>query len=61
MAYLYANYYIIYAFSIVAFMLSTSLIHDIYKEHQIAIRRAKFQFWKKASASIWFQRFYVWL
>jgi len=37
MAYLYVNNYITYAFSIVAFMLSTSLIHDVYKGHQIAI------------------------
>jgi len=38
MAYLYVNDYITYGFSIVGFMLSTSLIHDVYKGHQIAIR-----------------------
>jgi len=38
--------YITYAFSIVAFMLLTSLIHDVYKGHQIASRRVKFQFQK---------------
>jgi len=42
--YLYGNNYIAYAFSIIAFMLSTSLIHDAYKGHQIAIMRVKFQF-----------------
>jgi len=44
MAYLYVNNYITYAFSIVAFMLSTSLIQDVYKGYQIAIRWVKFQF-----------------
>jgi len=46
MAYLYVNNYITYAFSIVVFMLSTSLIHDVYKGHQIAIRRVIFHFLK---------------
>jgi len=41
MAYLYVNNYITYAFSIVTFLLSTSLIHY---GHQIAISRVKFQF-----------------
>jgi len=44
MIYLYVNNYITYAFSMLTFMLSTSLIHDVYKGHQIAIRRVKFQF-----------------
>jgi len=44
MAYLYVNNYITYAFSIVAFMLSTSLAHDVYKGHLIVIRRVNFQF-----------------
>jgi len=44
MTYLYGNNYIAYAFSIIAFMLSTSLIHDVYKGHQIAIRRVRFHF-----------------
>jgi len=39
MMYLYVNNYITYAFSITAFMLSTLLIHNIFKGHQIAIRR----------------------
>jgi len=44
---LYLNNYIAYALSIVAFMLSTSLIHDVYKGHQIAIiRRVRFHFLK---------------
>jgi len=30
----------------IAFMLSTSLIHDVYKGHQIAIRRVRFYFRK---------------
>jgi len=42
--YLYGNSYVAYAFSIIAFMLSTSLIHNAYKGHQIAILRVKFQF-----------------
>jgi len=42
----YVNNYITYTFSIVDFMLSTSLIHDVYKGHQIAIIRVKFQFQK---------------
>jgi len=44
MAVLYVNNYI--AFSIIAFMLSTLLIHDIFKWHQIAIRRVRFHFLK---------------
>jgi len=40
--YLYGYNYIAYAFSIIAFMLSASLIHDVYKGHQIAIMRVKF-------------------
>jgi len=44
MAYLYVDNYITYAFSIVAFMLSASLIHDVYKWHQLAIRWVNFQF-----------------
>jgi len=44
MTYLYVNNYIAYAFSIIAFMLSTSLIHNIFKEHQIAIRWGRFHF-----------------
>jgi len=43
MTYLYVNMYIAYAFSIIAFMRSTSLIHDIYKGHQI-IMRVRFHF-----------------
>jgi len=31
--YLYGNSYITYAFSIINFMLSTSLIYDAYKGH----------------------------
>jgi len=46
MTYLYANNYIAYAFSIIAFILSASLTHDVYKGHQIAIRRVRFQFQK---------------
>jgi len=42
----YMAYYIAYAFSIIAFMLSASLIHNVYKGHQIAIMRDKFQFQK---------------
>jgi len=38
MTYVYVNNYIAYAFSIIVFMLSTSLIHDFYKGHQIAVR-----------------------
>jgi len=34
--YLNANNHIAYVFSIIAFMLSTLLIHNVYKEHQIA-------------------------
>jgi len=37
MANLYANNYNTHAFSIITFMLSTSLIHDIHKGHQIVI------------------------
>jgi len=44
MTYLYVNNYIAYAFSIIDFMLSTSLIHDVYKGHQLAIRRVRFHF-----------------
>jgi len=44
MTYLYVNSYIAYAFSIIAFMLSTSLIHNVFKGHQIAIRRVRFHF-----------------
>jgi len=44
MTYLYVNNYIAYDFSIITFMLSTSVIHDVYKGHQIAIRRVRFQF-----------------
>jgi len=40
--YLYGNNYIAYAFSIITFLLSTPLIHDVYKGHQIAIMRVKF-------------------
>jgi len=46
MMYLYGYNYIAYTFSIIAFMLSASLIHDIYKGHQIAIMQVKFQFQK---------------
>jgi len=42
MVYLYVNNYIAYAFLIIAFMLSTSLIHGVYKGHRIVIRRVKF-------------------
>jgi len=42
----YFNSYIAYAFSIIAFMLSTSLIYDVFKGHQIAIRRVRFHFLK---------------
>jgi len=42
--YLYGNNYIAYAFSIIAFMLSISLIHDVYKRHQVATMQVKFQF-----------------
>jgi len=44
MTYLYANNYIAYAVSIIAFMLSTSLIHDVFKGHQMVIRQARFHF-----------------
>jgi len=44
MAYLYVNNYIAYAFSIAFFMLSTSLIHGVYKRHQITIRQSDFTF-----------------
>jgi len=44
MTYLYANNYIACAFSIIAFILSNSLIHNVYKGHQIAIRRVRFNF-----------------
>jgi len=40
----YVNNYIAYSFSIIDFMLSTSLIHDVYKGHQIAIRWVRFDF-----------------
>jgi len=43
---LYVNNYIAYAFSITAFMLSTLLIRDVFKGHQIAIRRVRFHFLK---------------
>jgi len=46
MMYLYVNNYIADDFSFIDFMLSTSLTHDVYKGHQIAIRRARFQFYK---------------
>jgi len=42
----YFNSYIAYAFSIIAFMLSTSLIYDVLKGHQIAIKRVKSHFLK---------------
>jgi len=42
--YLYVNNYIAYPFSIIDFMLSTSLIHYVFKGHQIAIRRIRFHF-----------------
>jgi len=51
MACLCVNIYITYTFSTVAFRLSTSLIHEVYKGHQIAIRQVKFQF-KKVSFRI---------
>jgi len=41
---LYVNNYITHAFSIIAFKLSTSLIHNIFKRHQIAVRWVKFHF-----------------
>jgi len=44
MTYLYVNNPIAYAFSIIAFMLSTLLIHDVFKGHQIAIRRVRFHY-----------------
>jgi len=44
MPYLYVNSYIAYAFLIIAYMLSTLLIHDVYKGHQIANRRVRFHF-----------------
>jgi len=44
--YLYRYNYIAYAFSIITFMLSASLIYDVYKGPQIAIMRVKFQFQK---------------
>jgi len=44
MTYLYVNNYIAYVFSIIAFMLSTSLIRDVFKVYQIAIRRVRFHF-----------------
>jgi len=37
MTYSYVYNHIAYTFSIVAFMLPTSLIHNIYKGHQISI------------------------
>jgi len=45
-AYSYGYNYIAYAFSIIAFMLSTSLIHDFYKGYQITIMWVKFQYQK---------------
>jgi len=42
--YLHVNNHITYAFSIIAFMLSTSLIHNVFKWYQIAIRRVRFHF-----------------
>jgi len=44
MTYFYVYNYIAYAFSIIAFMLSISLIHYVFKGHQIAIRRVRFHF-----------------
>jgi len=44
MTYLYVNSYIAYSFSIITFTLSTSLIHGIYKGHQIAFIRVRFNF-----------------
>jgi len=52
MTYLYVDNYIAYTFSIIAFMLSTSLIHDVFKGHQTAIRQSDFIFRKYAFASI---------
>jgi len=43
---LYVNSYISNAFSIIAFMQSTSLIHRVFKGHQIAIRRVRVYFLK---------------
>jgi len=36
--------HIAYGFPIMTFMLSTLLIHDVYKGRQIAIRRVRFDF-----------------
>jgi len=44
MPYLHVNNYIACAFLIIAYMLSTLLIHGLYKGHQIAIRRVRFHF-----------------
>jgi len=44
MTYLYVNNYIAYAFSIIVSMLSTLLIHGIFKGHQIAVRRVRVHF-----------------
>jgi len=44
MTYLNVNNYIAYAFSIIAFMLSTLLIHDVFKGPQLAFRRVRFHF-----------------
>jgi len=44
MTYLYIDIYIAYAFLIIAFMLSTSLIHDVFKGYQIVIRQVRFHF-----------------
>jgi len=44
MTYLYVNNYIAYTFPIIAFMLSTLLIQDVFKGHQIAIKRVRFHF-----------------
>jgi len=42
MKYLYVNNHIAYAFLVIAFMLSTLLIQDVSKGHQIAIRWVRF-------------------
>jgi len=44
MTYLYVNNYIVYAVLIIASIQSTLLIHEIFKGHQIAIRRVIFHF-----------------
>jgi len=44
MTYLYVNNHIAYTFSIIAFVLSTLLILDVFKGHQTAIQRVRFHF-----------------